>query len=157
MKRPTATLLFGALIVAITSTVSHAANVGFGTNVQSSCSIAVTRNGTLAARQNARILTSGGSGAQHGLASVTANSNGFQLHVDQPTDFDTRPSADTAPEQDFRARIRSTGATTFGWTRNSQTLNSGNNNVRIQFRARKAVGASFANGLYTATVVIRCE
>lgn len=157
MKRPKITLLMGALFAALASNASYAANIGFSGDIVSACGIVVTRDGTLAARQNARVLTSAGTGAQHGLATVTANANGFQLHVDQPTDFDTRPVADTTPEQDFRARIRSTGATTFGWTRNSQSLNTGNSNVRVQFRARKPAGVAFADGFYSATVVIRCE
>ncbi|MEM8539592.1 MAG: hypothetical protein AAGF25_01435 [Pseudomonadota bacterium] len=150
-------LLAGAVCAPISGNLAHAADMEFNSTVLSTCGIVVTRDGELAPRQNARILTSGGAGAQHGLATVTANSNLFQLHVDQPTDFDVRPAADTAPEQDFRARIRSNGATTFGWTRNSQDLNAGSHNVRIQFRARKAPGVSFANGFYSATVVIRCE
>lgn len=150
-------LLAGAICIPVSGNFAHAQDVEFNSTVLSTCGIVVTRDGELRTNQNARILTSGGTGAQHGLATVSANSNLFQLHVDQPTDFDTRPAADTAPEQDFRARIRSTGATTFGWTRNSQDLNAGSHNVRIQFRARKAPGVSFANGFYSATVVIRCE
>lgn len=136
---------------------AHSSDVEFSSTVSESCSIVVTRHGTLRTNATVRTLTSGGSGGQHGLAEVTATSNIFDLHVDQPTDFLVRPAADTAPEQDYRARIRSTGATTFAWTQASQSLNSGTSNVRIQFRARKFVGSSFANGDYTAIVVIRCE
>lgn len=145
------------LAMAIHPTATSAANMQFQSTASTSCGIVVTRNGLLRTNANARVLTSGGSGGQHGLASVTANSNAFRLYVDQPTDFTTRPVADTAPEQDFRARIRSNGATTFNWTRNDRALNVGTSNVRVQFRARKFAGNSFANGNYAATVVIRCE
>lgn len=157
MKRPMMTLLMGAILGAFTSSIAHAASIGFSTDILSNCGIVVTRDGTLVARNNARVLNSSGAGGRNGLATVTANANIFQLHVDQPTAFDIKPTADMAPERDFRARIRSTGATSFAWTRNSQNLNAGSNNVRIQFRARKAAGVSFANGFYSATVVIRCE
>lgn len=150
-------LLLGATISGVSNTAVQAANVGFSTNIVSSCGIVVTRDGTLVPRNNVRVLNSSGGGGQNGLATVTANTDTFQLHVDQPTAFDVKPAADTAPERDFRARIRSTGATAFNWTRNSQNLNAGNSNVRIQFRARKARGDTFANGFYSATVVIRCE
>ncbi len=149
--------LFAAMTVAAPINSAPAADVEFGGVVNATCAIVVTQDGILAARQNARVLTSGGRGARHGRATVTATSSNFRLFVDQPTAFDTKPAADVTPEQDFRARIRSTGATQFRWTRNSQALNAGASNVRIQFRARKAPGVSFANGNYSATVVIRCE
>lgn len=157
MNRTMMTLLMGAILGAFTNGIAHAANIGFSTDIISSCGIVVTRDGTLVARNNVRVLNSTGAGGQNGLATVTTNGNIFQLHVDQPTQFDIKPAADTTPERDFRARISSTGATSFAWTRNSQNLNAGTNNVRIQFRARKAGGVTFANGFYSATVVIRCE
>ena len=136
---------------------AHAANIDFSTSILSTCGISVTRDGTLVPRRDVRILTSSGAGGQNGLAAVTTNADIFQIHVDQPTAFAVRPVADTDPIRDFRARIRSRGATRFGWTTNSQNLNSGTSNVAVQFRARKARGNIFANGFYRATVVIRCE
>jgi len=157
MYRTMMALLIGAISGLTSTNIAHAASMNFSTSIQSTCAIAVTREGTLVPRRNARVLNSNGAGGQNGLATVTTNADIFQLHVDQPTGFDVKPAADTTPEQDFRARIRSAGATTFNWTRNSQNLNAGNNNVRVQFRARKAPGVTFATGLYSATVVIRCE
>ncbi|MDZ7824556.1 MAG: hypothetical protein U5K75_11330 [Ahrensia sp.] len=140
-------------------TYAQASDVEFNSNVNTTCSINVTRNGTLRTATNARILTSSGAGAGgvHGTASVTATSNNFRLYVDQPTGFTSRPAADTEPDQLLRARMRSSGATTFGFTTNNRPLNSGISNVTVEFYARKAAGKSFADGNYTATVVIRCE
>lgn len=157
MKTLRAAMIAVALSTPQVGEIAHAANIDFSTNILSTCAIAVTRDGTLVPRNNVRVLTSSAAGGQNGLASVTTNTDIFQLHVDQPTAFDVKPAADTDPVRDFRARIRSRGATTFNWTTNSQDLNVGTSNVRVQFRARKAAGNVFANGFYSATVVIRCE
>lgn len=145
----------GALLGA--TTFAGAADVEFSGDVSTSCTINVTRTGVLVQNANARQLQSQGSGARLGLARVTTTGYGYTLAVEAPTSFDTEPSEDAASPETFTAQMRSGGASSFSWTASQQTLGLGNSNVRVRLTARKPTRTSFANGDYSATVVLRCE
>ncbi|MDZ7824559.1 MAG: hypothetical protein U5K75_11345 [Ahrensia sp.] len=147
-----------AVVFTQTPTSAFAANVEFDSIVATSCSIVVTRNGTLGTYDNARTLESK-TEASYGLATVTATGQNFRINQYAPTGFLTRPAADTHPDFGYLAKIRSSGATNFNWSTqtNGQPLNAGVSDIKISFRAQKFIGKSFANGEYTAVVILSCE
>ncbi|MDZ7824558.1 MAG: hypothetical protein U5K75_11340 [Ahrensia sp.] len=68
-----------------------------------------------------------------------------------------RPAADTIPDLDYLAMMKSSGATSYTWTTADKALNAGTSFINVYFRARKNINKSFADGTYSAVVVIRCE
>jgi len=147
-------------VAALFPTIAFAANqaVPFATTVTHTCSITVTRGGTLDPRSDFTRLTSRSGPGTPGRADVVASGNGFTVSVDPPTSFDSEPTADTTSET-FRAWHRSRGATSYNNTQQPQSINAGNNRVRIHMDARKVNGSGnvFEAGNYSATVVLRCE
>ncbi|MEO1745661.1 MAG: hypothetical protein AAFR13_03945 [Pseudomonadota bacterium] len=145
--------------LAVMPTVAAAQDVQFNGSVASSCSINVTRNGTLAPNPtHARRLASGQPGGQHGLATITADAFGYTLFADPPTSFAEEPTADLASPENFFAYTRAfAGATNWVWTQAGEALNPGSTNIRIRFAAQKAGSVSFANGNYRGVITLRCE
>jgi len=157
MKRTKITLILGAILAAITPFNASGEDIIFNTIVTDTCSINVTRAGTLDLRPNLRRLTSRSGPGIPGRAIVNASGPGFTLSVDAPTAFTTEPVLDVPSPENFRAWHRSNGATTYGNTRQPESINSGVSNIRIHMDARKPVGNLFEAGDYSAIVVLRCE
>ena len=75
--------LFAAITAAAPINSAPAADMEFGTVVNATCAIVVTQDGILAARQNARILTSGGRGARlRGQGAARGNRAAQQARLD---------------------------------------------------------------------------
>ena len=140
-------------------TSAASANVFFGGNVTTTCTVVVTRNGTLDPRgANYTRLTSRSGPGTPGRANVTTTGPGFTVSVDPPSAFNTQPAADTSPET-FRAWHRSNGATVYGTTQVPMPLNTGLSRIRVHMDARKIGGSgdTFSSGNYSASVTLRCE
>ncbi len=125
--------------------------------VSTSCAILVTQNGLLAQAAGARRLASSVRGGRVGRAQVTTTGYGYTLAVEAPTAFDDEPSDDAGSPETFTAGMRSSRATSFGWTNGQRNLNLGRSDISVRMEARKAPRTSFANGDYRATVTLRCE
>jgi len=147
-------------VLALFPLPADAANQGvpFGLNLTHTCSITVTRGGTLDPRSNFTRLTSRSGPGTPGRADVVTTGNGFTVSVDAPTSFDSEPAEDTSSET-FRAWHRSRGATSYNNTQAPQPINAGTNRIRIHMDARKINGSGdvFEAGDYSATVILRCE
>lgn len=150
------TFIFAAIVCIQATPLAHAEDVDFNSSVTSSCTITVTRGGTLDPRSNFRRLTSRSGPGTPGRATVFTTGSGFTASVDAPSSFDSKPAADTTPET-FRAWHRSRGATSYNTTQAPQTLNAGTNNIRVHMDARKSGTDVFEAGNYSASVVLRCE
>jgi hypothetical protein len=140
---------------------SHAfaatANVPFSGIVVSTCTLAVTSPGTLAASSNYTVLSSTQAGGSSGAVTIVSTGTAFKVSATAPSSFTVSP-ADGNTNTSFQAHYQATGATSIGTQLGTtqSTLNSGITNLTVDLAATKSSGV-FSQGAYTSEVIVRCE
>ncbi|MEM8651514.1 MAG: hypothetical protein AAGF54_13355 [Pseudomonadota bacterium] len=150
--------LAGAAAVVLASSQAYAqtasGDVIFNGSILNTCTISNINAGTLEAGTNNTVLSSRTNPANAGSATVSANSNAFDISVAAPTAFTTAPAGAAAT---FTADFTATGDTTQGTaTSGPIDLNTGDTTVTVNMDATSSAGA-FPTGAYSATVVLTCE
>jgi hypothetical protein len=149
------------LAVVPLSLSAHAAsaatgNINFSGSVASTCALAVTNSsGVMTTSSNLQGLSSKNAGGVHGVINLTTT-GGVSLSIDSVT-TSTQPTADQTPTT-WVPTYSVTGLQTINDTAASSTVsNNGVGTINVHLSGTKSGSATFVNGTYTATVVVRCE
>jgi hypothetical protein len=145
-----------ALVLLFASPAFSASSpVLFEGTVDATCTLTVTRNGTLGVSTNLQTLSSHVGVGQSGEVSLTTT-GGVTLSVDPVTVF-TPPSGDVTPIT-WTPSYATTGATNFTERTVSTPIpGPGDSTVSVHLAGTKSGSNRFAAGLYSATVTVRCE
>ncbi|MEM7216423.1 MAG: hypothetical protein AAF423_12850 [Pseudomonadota bacterium] len=152
-------IIAASIAVCATSTNAGTGDIPFSGSIGSTCIINALSSGTLqvdATLQNLNSL------ANPATAEVIATSSGFSLSMDTPSL--TRPAADTTPLNSIGGAYHpisfsgdnSSLVNAFDTTP-PQALNAGRVSLNVFFFSGKTGNNIFAEGTYTADVVLRCE
>ncbi len=150
----------GLMAVFLSAHAAHAQAVSgavpFSGTVNSSCTVIVGSNGTLAASTDGTVLGSKNGGGSAGTAQVFTNDGSFGVSVANPTGFDTKPGAFSGVP-DFLAEFAlSTGKSGNGNSPAPVKVPKGQTDVNVDLTAT-LTNAVFDKGDYKATVVLTCE
>jgi hypothetical protein len=138
MKNYVKFAIAAAVLAAPVQSYAASGDVLFDANVDNSCSINVTGNGTLKANVGLTQLSSTNAGGAAGTATVVASSADFTVSTDAPSAW----SGPTTPDTVSSSHAGFTGV--------------GSSDVTVNMSAATTSG-SFQTGAYSATVVLRCE
>ena len=146
----------GVASVALASNFAVAAtgNVEFNGTVNTTCSVVVDSNGTLAQSADANVLSSKLAGGASGAATVTTTGLNFAVSVANPSGWEST-STGTTSAASMVADMTIGGTTTAAGS--TVPVGLGDTSVGVDLVATAASGTSFANGSYDAVVVLTCE
>lgn len=152
MKNLLKSAALAAVILAPIQANAVTADIPFNGSVTHTCVITVNSSGALGVSTNFQTLSSSIGSGTAGTATVVATGNGFDISVNAPTAFTTKPTEDTTTNT-FAASYN-TGS---GDQTTATDLTNGRHSVDINMSASKSGSDVFEAGAYAATVVLRCE
>jgi hypothetical protein len=130
--------------------------VVFNGTVDPTCTLSVTRNGTMTVNGALQSLSSHNAGGQSGLVDLSTT-GGVTLSVDAAVSSVTVPGADITATT-WSPSYSSTGTHTLAEGAGSNVLaTAGASVVAVHLSGTKSGADTFAGGAYQATVTLRCE
>ncbi len=151
MKKVLIAMSVASVALATNYAVAATGNVEFNGTVDTTCSIVVDQNGTLASANGGNVLSSKATGGAAGAATVTTTGYNFNVSVASPTAWVSGPTAADSYVADLTIGATTTAAGT------PVSVGLGDTSVDVDLVAAAASGTSFANGSYEAVVVLTCE
>lgn len=132
-------------------------NIPFNGNVVDTCVVTVGAPGSLGANTGFTVLGSEEAGGIAGTATLLTTGSTFSLSTDAPSAFDSAP-AGGGTNVTFSSNYSASGdnviAQTSGAT--ATALGAGSTSVSVNMAATKSAG-TYTAGIYSATVILRCE
>lgn len=153
MKNLLKSAALAAIVLAPFNAIAETGDIPFNGSVTHTCVITVGASGALGASTNFQTLSSTIGSGSAGAASVVSTGNSFDISVNAPTSFDSKPTEDTTSNT-FAANY----AVDSGSAQSTASdLTHGTHTVAINMSATKSGSDVFEAGAYSATVVLRCE
>ena len=153
----------GAAAVVLASSQAYAQDAGnviFGGDILNTCTISDISAGSLEAGSNNTVLSSKTAGGAAGGATITANSDIFNVSVTPPSAFSDDPGGVPATtfEADFNFVAGGATPVLAAASEGPEDLTNGTTNVEVDLVASTTnVGDTFPTGAYEAIVVLTCE
>ena len=130
--------------------------VVFNGTVDPTCTLTVTRNGTMTVNAALQSLSSHNAGGQSGLVDLSTT-GGVTLSVDAAVSSVTVPAADTSATT-WSPTYSTSGTHSFVEGSGAHALaGAGASVVTVHLTGAKSGSDAFSAGAYQATVTIRCE
>lgn len=147
-------LIATAFVLYSQSSLAESGNVLFNAQVQSTCTLQVTSNGTMTVSPDLKSMTSKNADASPGTVDISTT-GGVHFSVD-PTVSATVPVGDSATT--WLPQYSMTGAHTVALTSSTSTLaDPGASTATVHLTGTKSANDRFMQGAYQATVVVTCE